>query len=132
MSAASITVRGQARAQAVLMGDACTIRRRTGDGPAGADGSVAPTYATLYDGQCRVQQVTAEPTPADEAEDRKLLVRLIVQLPISVTGLQPSDEITITAAAHDADLVGRVFLVNGLHHKSEATARRVGVIERTH
>lgn len=132
MSAASITARAQARAPALLMGDACTIRRRTGDGPTGADGSVTPTYATLYAGQCRVQQVTTEPTPADVGEDRKLLVRLIVQLPIFVTGLQAADEITITAAAHDADLVGRVFLVNGLHHKSNATSRRVGVIERTH
>lgn len=114
------------------MEDACTIRRRTGDGPTGSDGSVTPAYTTLYTGQCRVQQVTTEPTPADEAEDRRLLVRLIVQLPISVTGLQAADEITITAAAHDADLIGRVFLVNGLHHKSHATARRVGVIERTH
>jgi hypothetical protein len=132
MSAASITARGQARAQALLMNDACTIRRRTGDGPAAADGSVSPTYTTLYTGQCRVQQVTTEPTAADAGEDRQLLIRLTVQLPISVTGLEAADEITITAAAHDADLVGRTFLINGLHHKSNATSRRVGVIERTH
>jgi hypothetical protein len=131
MSRATVLARGRLADEAGMV-DACTIRRHTGDGPAGADGSVTPTYTTLYAGQCRVQQVTTEPTPADVGEDRKLLVRLIVQLPISVTGLQASDEITITAAAHDADLVGRVFLVNGLHHKTHATSRRVGVIERTH
>lgn len=114
------------------MVDACTIRRRTGAGSPGADGSVTPTYATLYTGKCRVQQVTTEPTPADPGEDLRLLVRRTVQLPISVTGLRPADEITITASAHDDDLVGRVFLIHGLHDKSEATARRVGVIERTH
>lgn len=113
------------------MVDACAIRRRTGES-VGADGAITPTYATLYAGKCRVQQVTAEPTPADPGEDRELLVRLTVQLPMSVTGVQPGDEITVTASAHDPDLPGRVFLVQGLHHKTEATSRRVSVIERTH
>jgi hypothetical protein len=124
---------GRARAAALRgMADTCTIRRRTGAGSVGADGKVTPAYTTLYTGQCRVQQVTAEPTPADPGEDRELLVRLTVQLPISVTGLQAADEITVTASENDPDLVGRVFLVNGLHHKTHATSRRVGVIERTH
>ena len=130
MSRAAFVARAQVRAQASMV-DACTIRRRTGS-TVGTDGKVTPTYDTLYTGMCRVQQVTTEPTPADPGEDRQLLVRLIVQLPISVTGLQPADEITVTASVHDADLVGRVVLVNGLHHKSEASCRRVGVIERTH
>lgn len=130
MSRATVLARGRLAAEAGMV-DACTIRRRTGSA-VGVDGSVTPIYATLYTGKCRVQQVTAEPTPADPGEDLRLLVRRTVQLPIAVTGLQPADEITITASANDADLAGRVFLIHGLHDKSEATARRVNVIERTH
>lgn len=130
MSRASVLARGRGKAEEG-MEDACTIRRRTGDA-VGDDGKVTDTYADVYAGKCRVQQVTTEPTPADPGEDRQLLVRLVVQLPTSVTGLQAADEVTITTAAHDADLVGRVFLINGLHHKTHATSRRVGVIERTH
>jgi hypothetical protein len=39
--------------------------------------------------------------------------------------------VTITASVNDPDLVGRVFLIRDLFHKTEPTARRVGVIERT-
>ena len=46
-------------------------------------------------------------------------------------GLEVNDEITITASVNDADLVGRVFLVRDLMHKTHPTARRVGVVERT-
>jgi hypothetical protein len=123
---------GRARTAAkARMADMCAIRRRTGEA-VGADGKVTATYVDIYAGLCRVQQVTTEPTPADPGEDRQLLLRLVVQLPITVTGLRPADEVTITAAAHDEDLVGRVFLVNGLHHKTHASSRRVSVIERTH
>ena len=60
-----------------------------------------------------------------------LLLRLEVQLPMTVTGLRVSDEITIDTSAHDPDLVDRVFLVRDLAHKSHATARRVQVTEKT-
>jgi hypothetical protein len=47
-----------------------------------------------------------------------------------VTGLEVGDEITITAS-RDPDLVGRAFLARDLFHKTDLTARRVGVTERT-
>lgn len=113
------------------MVDACTIARigtRVTDTTTGA---VTTPRTTLYTGQCRVQQQKADAQREDAGEDHLLLLRIEVQLPMSVTGLKVGDEITITASAHDADLVGRVFRVHDLAHKTHATTRRVQCLEKT-
>jgi hypothetical protein len=130
MSAASVLARGRAAAEA-LMVDACSIRRKTGE-TTGAGGYVTPTYgAPLYTGKCRVQQAAAQAQQQDPGEAYVLMLRLEVQLPMSVTGLEPEDEVTITASVHDEDLVDRVFLIRDLAHATHKTARRVQVVERT-
>ena len=129
MSAASVLARGRAAAEA-LMVDACTIRRVTGQST-GAGGVVTPTYADLYTGKCRIQQASAQAQQQDPGEAAVLMLRLEVQLPMSVTGLQAEDVVTITASAHDEDLVGRTFVIRDLAHASHKTARRVQVMERT-
>lgn len=130
MSAASVLARGRAAAE-LLMVDACTIRRKTGETTT-AGGVVTPTYgAALYTGKCRVQQAAAQAQQQDPGEAFVLMLRLEVQLPMSVTGLQTEDEVTITASAHDPDLVGRVFLIRDLAHATHKTSRRVQVLERT-
>lgn len=113
------------------MVDACTIRRRTGETTDPDTGVITPTYQQLYAGRCRVQQPTAQATAQDPGQAHVLMLRLEVQLPMSVTGLAVDDEVLITASAHDPDLPGRVFLVRDLAHKTHATARRVQVQERT-
>lgn len=132
MSLAGALARGQAAAEA-LMVDACTIRRRTGTTVDDNTGVESATYADVYAGPCRVQQhatggAAQEQTPG---EDYQLLLRVEVQLPISVTGLEVDDEITITAAAHDPELVGQAFVVRDLFAKTHPTSRRVGVTRRT-
>lgn len=129
MSAASVLARGRAAAEA-LMVDACTIRRVTSQST-GAGGVVTPTYSTLYTGKCRVQQDKAQAQQQDPGEAAVLMLRLEIQLPMSVTGLQAEDVVTITASAHDPDLVGRVFIIRDLAHASHKTARRVQVMEKT-
>lgn len=115
------------------MVDACTVRRRTGESTDLDTGAITPTYLSPnpYAGRCRVQQAQAQAQQHDAGQDYLLLLRLEVQLPMSVVGLQVGDEITITASVNDADLVGRVFLIRDLAHKTEATARRVQCTERT-
>jgi hypothetical protein len=115
------------------MVDACTIRRATGGGTTDpVTGYPTQAYSTVYTGKCRVQQRAAVARAHDVGEDQLMIVRFELQLPVAGTsGLQVSDEVTVTASAHDPDLVGRVFLVIELAHKSEPTARRVGVTERT-
>jgi hypothetical protein len=112
------------------MVDACVIRRVTGE-TTGPGGVITPTYLTIYTGKCRVQQPTALARPHQPGEAFILMVRLDVQLPMTVTGLQAEDQVLITSSALDADLAGRLFVVWDLAHKTHATARRVGVMERT-
>jgi hypothetical protein len=132
MSRASVLARGQVAAEA-SMTDACTIRRPTGGSTDQTTGVRTKTYVSPdpYTGKCRVQVLFVRSQPHDAGEDYVRLLRLQLQLPVAVTGLQVLDEVTITAAAHDADLVGRTFLISDLFHKSEPTARRVEITERT-
>lgn len=130
MSRATVLARGR-RAALASMADTCTIRRVAGQVTDKNTGNVTATYATLYAGKCRVQSAKAQGEQHTAGEDYQLLLHLEVQLPISVTGLQVADQMTITAAVNDPDLAGRTFLIRDLMHKSEATARRVSVLEKT-
>lgn len=129
MSRESVLARGQAAAERGMT-DTCTIKRVTGQSTA-SSGVVTPTYSTLYTGICRVQQHQAAGRQETVGAAYVLMLEVEVQLPNSVTGLAVSDEVTITAAINDADLVGRVFLIRDLAHASEKTARRVQCQERT-
>lgn len=134
MSRASVLARGQAKAVESMV-DACTIRRVTGTTTDDFSGEITKTYLSPnpYSGKCRFQRsgAGAQAQQHDVGEDYLLLLRIEVQLPISVVGLQVDDEVTCDSSVHDPDLPGRVFLVRDLAHKSEATARRVQLTERT-
>lgn len=115
------------------MRDSCVIRRITSTSGDDFSGVSTPTYLNPdpYSGKCRVQQRTVTDTRYDVGEDSVQLQSMELHLPMSATGLQVNDQVTITSSAQDPDLVGRVFLVRDLFHKTDATARRVGVTERT-
>lgn len=132
MSRASALARGRTAAE-VGMVDACTIQRRSGGTTDPNTGyPVTQPYTAIYTGKCRVQQQVAVARPHEVGEDHVEVVRFDIQLPmVGSEGLKVTDLVTITASAHDADLVGRTWLIGELAHKSEATARRVGMIERT-
>lgn len=130
MSRATVLARGQA---AALLGmrDTCTVTRVNAGGTTDPDtGYPTSSTTTLYTGSCRVQQHQATADGKNIAEDEVFLLRIEVQLPMTVTGLEVGDLITITASI-DADLPGRVFRIHDLAHKTDATARRVQCIERT-
>lgn len=131
MSAAALA-RGRAAAEA-LMVDACVVRRPTGETTDPTTGAVTSTFDTLYTGKCKIQQ-SSRPGGAsgvDVGEAHLLLQRVEVHLPMSAGGFQPDDEVTVTAAAYDPDLVGQMFVVRDVPSKSMATARRLGVVRRT-
>jgi hypothetical protein len=129
MSRASVLARGRAAAEAGMV-DACTVTR-AGMPVTDANGDVTSTPTTVYTGKCRVQQHQATADEKDIGEDNLLLLRVEVQLPMSVTGLEVGDVITMTASANDPDLPGRAFRIHDLAHKTEATARRVQCVEVT-
>lgn len=129
MSRAAVLARAQAAALDGMR-DTCTIRRETGEATDPFSGVITPTWAALYAGRCRVQQGLAQADQHDTGEDYQLQLRMVLQIPASVTGLKVGDEVTITAS-QDPDLVGRVFLVRDLMHKTDLSSRRVGITERT-
>ena len=128
MSAASVLARGRLAAQ-TLMVDACTITRQTSLSTNTTTGVVTPVVSTLYTGACKIQAPSV--SGADVAEAHLALVNVTIHLPITVTDIRETDIITITACAHDTELVGRVFRSSGPDHKSFATARRLTAIEIT-
>lgn len=132
MSRASALARGRLAAQ-LGMQDTCIIRRPDAGGTTDpVTGFPSQTYTALYTGPCRVQQHQATADRQDVGEDNLLLLRVEIQLPVVGTeGLEVWDQVEITAATNDADLVTRVFLIHDLAHKTDATARRVECTERT-
>ncbi|MEV4197019.1 DUF6093 family protein [Micromonospora globbae] len=139
MPVAAVLARGR-RAAERLMVDRCVIRRRIGE-TTDDDGNVIPTWTTVYDaeppapagsgGKCRLKQTLAQPRPDEQGEADLLMVRRELQLPMSVVGVQADDVVTMTASRHDPDVVGREFVVRGLHHATHATKRRLQVEEGT-
>lgn len=124
MSRASVLARGRAAALAGMV-DTCRITRSTNGAVDENTGRIARTVQTVYSGVCRVQNQRAQSRAEEVGEDRALLLPMEIQLPNTATGLCVGDEVEILTSANDADLVGRVFAIRDLAHKSEATARRV-------
>lgn len=129
MSASSAVTKGRVAAERNMV-DACVIKHKTGE-TTGAGGVITPTWSTLYTGKCRVQSNATTRQGSDVGEAYLVVERHEVQLPMSVTGLQEGDQITITASALDPDLVGRVYTVRDVLRKTHLTARRVTVLEVT-
>lgn len=120
------------RAQAEsMMVDTCKVEYVNGTTWDEGSGTSVPAYATRYEGKCRVQTtLTSEANP--NAGEREWTVQsLTVAVPMSAIGFEVGDRVTITSAALDADLVGRVFTVVALAHKTHMTARRLRVDEVT-
>lgn len=130
MSVVSVLARAQAAARA-LMVDTVTVKRKTSESTNPDTGDNTPTYTTIYTGPCKVQQRNAIARPANVGEAEVFISRLELHLPVAVTGVASDDLVTITASAHDADLVGRQFRVRELAHKSFESARRYSIIEVT-
>lgn len=128
--AATVLAAGRAAAGRGL-NDACTITRKTGETTNPANGVVTPMYTQLFAGACRVQAASANwagPTTVAEAALR--LASFELQLPVAGSeGLRIDDRVTITACRNDADLVGRVFTITGASRKSDATTRKLPLLE---
>ena len=110
MSAASVLARGRVKA-AALFCDTVTIEHPTGLSTDPTTGVVTPTYSGVYTGPGKVQGATS-PSGQDVAEAHLAVLSPLVHVPITVTGVVEGDVVTVTAAAYDPQLVGRVFLAS--------------------
>jgi hypothetical protein len=114
-----------------MMVDACKVEYVSGTTWDEGSGTSAPAYSTRYEGKCRTQTtLTAEANP-DAGEREWVVQSLTVAVPMSATGFQIGDRVTITKTLLDLDLLGRVFTVAALAHKTHMTARRLRVEEVT-
>lgn len=111
--------------------DRCTITRRTSTEGTDSDGNVVESVEALYAGPCRIQQGQPNAERNGAGEAYLLLLAIVVQLPMSVTGLEPDDVVTVDSSATDPDLPGRKFVVRGLAHKTDASSRRIQAQEIT-
>lgn len=130
MTRQSVLARGRAAA-AVGFVDECTIERLGEPQTNPTDGVVTYPRELLYEGPCRFQQAAAPwAGPATVGQAGIGLSALEVQLPVAGTeGLDKDDIVTCTAATNDADLLGKVFTVQGTHHATHKTTRRLPLQE---
>lgn len=112
--------------------DSCTVDRISGEVNNASTGEVVKTYTTIYTGSCRVKMGASQGTrrlhTVGEAPIR--IEAATLQLPVvGSEGILADDRVTITASAHDTELVGKKFFVIGEHHQTHATSRRLAISE---
>lgn len=115
------------------MVDACTIahpRPQSEWTVNETTGVLTPTYATAkYTGRCKVQTSEPQESTSEAAGATFTVQRYSVHIPVGSCVPVVDDVVTITAAALDANLVGRQYRVVALLNKTAATAYRLSVKE---
>lgn len=131
MSRASVLARGRAFADGGFV-DTCLIQRRVGEPQTNpADATVTYPLETVYSGRCRFQQAAAPwAGPATVGQAGIGLSAAEIQLPVvGSDGIDKDDIVTCTAATNDPDLLGKRFTVQGTHHATHKTTRRIPIQE---
>lgn len=112
------------------MFDTATVRTVTGVTTDPTTGAVTPAYSSpLYTGRCKVQTYEAQESNPQAAGSTFTVQRYAVHVPAGAFTPEVGQIVTITSAVLDPNLVGRVYRVAALLHKTAATAYRLGVEE---
>lgn len=127
MSLGSAIAAGRRMAEAMMV-DTCEVKHVTGSALNG-EGVDVPVYATRFTSPCKVQERGVQSVEREAGGHEATILRTFVHLPISAAAVEVDDVLTITAATHDPQLVGRTFRVLAPNGKSFATARRLEVEE---
>lgn len=111
------------------MVDSCTVHRvipgeTVTDPVTGVD---SPATEQVYAGRCRVQTFEPHERNPELGGATATVQRYAVHVPVGSFEPHIGHVVTITAAALDPHLVGRVFRVVALLHKTASTAYRLGV-----
>ena len=128
MSAEAAVLAGRREAEA-LMVDACTVTRPGGPVTDPDTGNVTPSMTPVYAGPCKVQQTISQASNPEAGGHAFTVQDSRVDFPVSAGPLLVDDVVTVTSSVLDPQLVGRVFRVIELFHKSFATAQRTRVSE---
>lgn len=130
MSASDAVLAGRREAEALML-DSCTVTR---PGPVVTDpvtGAVTPSSTPVYAGPCKVQQTISQASSPSAGLHSFTVQDSRVDFPVAAGPLAVDDVVTITSAVLDPQLVGSVFRVVELFHKSMATAQRTRVEQIT-
>lgn len=131
MSVTSATLRGRVAAER-LMVDTCVIRRGATATTNPATGVVTQTWTQVYTGPCKLGESSgfgASGSSPEAGEHEFAVQGWKLHVPMSATAPREGDFATITAAALDPSLVGRVYRLGAEFSKTFATARRFEVEE---
>lgn len=112
-----------------LMLDTCTIVRPGETVTDPETDEVTTPGPTVYTGKAKVQTYEAQESNPEAGGATMTVQRYTLHIPVGLYAPEVGDVATITAAAADANLVGRKYRVVALLHKSLATAYRLGVEE---
>lgn len=125
--AAETVAEGRALAEELFV-DTCTIVERAGRGTFAAGTFTPPAETPVYDGPCQVQVTDSLNAQTPDVGERQVtLLRTVVKVPVSATGIRVGHVVTITTvgAPSDPELVDREFRIEATHAKTYATARRL-------
>ena len=123
MTQASALRAGRVAAERDMI-DTCTVSPVTGVN----ESTGAPTLGTaVYTGKCKIQTTQAQEANPEAGGATYTVQRYAVHVPVAAFVPVVGHVVTITAAALDANLVGRQYRVVALLHKTLATAYRLAV-----
>lgn len=88
-----------------------------------------PVLLDLFESRCKIQARNVQPRDQEVGGRTATTVVLELHLPVAADRLTTGDQWHMTASAHDAQLVGRVFRISAPVAKEFATARRYEVEE---
>jgi len=128
VSAEAAVLAGRREAEA-LMVDACDVMRPGEPVTDPETGNVIPGETFVYSGPCKVQQTLSQASSPEAGGHAFTVQDSRVDFPVAAGPLMVDDVVTVTSSVLDPQLVGRVFRVIELFHKSFATAQRTRVSE---
>lgn len=111
--------------------DSCKVERPGDPVTDQESGTVTPSMSPVYAGKCKVQQTMSQGANPSAGSHAFTIQDSRVDFPVSAGPLMVDDVVTITASELDPQLVGTVFRVSELFHKTYATAQRTRVDEVT-
>lgn len=129
MSAAAATRMGRKAAER-NMNDTCSVARpnpKPTTDP--VTGKVTRSSTPVYTGKCRLQQSLAQASTQEAGEHVFTEQGIRWDTPVGSGPFKVGDMVTMTASELDGQLVGKVYRVEQLFNKSQATAQRCRVVE---
>lgn len=129
MSVTSATRMGRRAAEKNML-DTCKVDRPNAKPVTDpVTGKVTRGSAEVYAGKCRLQQTLAQASTKEAGEHQFTEQGIQWQTPVGTGPFRKGDVVTMLTSEMDGQLVGKVYRVEQLFNKSQATSQRCRVVE---